>query len=65
MQNDNQNGVSASLVSFASATDGMSRAIRRIDAYDLLGTGRELIITLEENEYRLRLTSKGKLILTK
>jgi Hemin uptake protein len=65
VQNDSQNGVSTSLSSVAGATDGSSRAIRRVSAFDLLGTAREIIITLEENEYHLRLTSKGKLILTK
>lgn len=37
----------------------------RIDAETLLGSGREVILTLHGTEYRLRLTSKGKLILTK
>jgi hemin uptake protein HemP len=40
-------------------------ALPRIDARQLLGAGREVILTLHEIEYRLRLTSKGKLILTK
>jgi len=65
VQNDSQNGASAPLSPLASPVDGPSRATRRVDAYDLLGSGRELIITLQDNEYRLRLTSKGKLILTK
>ncbi len=40
-------------------------AIRRVNAQDLLGANREVIVTLQDTEYRLRLTSKGKLILTK
>lgn len=38
---------------------------RRIDICDLLGDGRELRILHGSEEYRLSLTSKGKLILTK
>lgn len=38
---------------------------RRIDIRDLLGGGRELRILHGAEEYRLSLTSKGKLILTK
>lgn len=38
---------------------------RRIDIRDLLGGGRELRILHDGQEYRLSLTSKGKLILTK
>lgn len=64
MQNDSQNGASIP-ASLAGAGDGASSAVRRVDAMDLLGSGRELIITLQNSEYRLRLTSKGKLILTK
>jgi hemin uptake protein HemP len=65
VQNESKSGASSSHGAFATAADGPSRPVRRIDAQDLLGSGRELIITLQENEYRLRLTSKGKLILTK
>lgn len=65
MQNDSHNGVLSPLSSFSGASDGAPGAIRRVDAFDLLGKGRELIITLQDSEYRLRLTSKGKLILTK
>lgn len=64
MQNDSQNGVS-NPIPLAGAAEGAASAIRRVDAMDLLGNGRELIITLQTSEYRLRLTSKGKLILTK
>jgi len=38
---------------------------RRIDIRDLLGDSRELRIQHGSQEYRLTLTSKGKLILTK
>ena len=38
---------------------------RRIESTTLLGDQRELIIGHGEDTYRLRLTSKGKLILTK
>jgi len=40
-------------------------APRRTDIRDLLGNGRELRILHGTEEYRLTLTSKGKLILTK
>ena len=38
---------------------------RRVDVHELLRGQRELILMLQETEYRLRITSKGKLILTK
>jgi hemin uptake protein HemP len=63
VQNESNSGASSSHGVYAA--DGISRPVPRIDARDLLGSGRELIITLHESEYRLRLTSKGKLILTK
>jgi hemin uptake protein HemP len=37
----------------------------RIQAASLFGGGRELVIVHQEEEYRLRVTRKGKLILTK
>jgi len=37
----------------------------RIAVSDLLGEGREAILLHDGTEYRLRLTSNGKLILTK
>lgn len=40
-------------------------APRRVDVRELLGDGRELCILHGSEEYRLSLTSKGKLILTK
>ena len=41
------------------------RATPRIDSTELLRGGRELVIQHGADEYRLRLTSKLKLILTK
>ncbi|MEW6647601.1 MAG: hemin uptake protein HemP [Pseudomonadota bacterium] len=38
---------------------------RRLDSIALLGCGNELIIAHGGEEYRLRLTRQGKLILTK
>lgn len=37
----------------------------RVSSSELLAGGRELVIVHAEQEYRLRLTSQGKLILTK
>jgi hemin uptake protein HemP len=37
----------------------------RVQIADLLGGGREAVLVHEGAEYRLRLTSNGKLILTK
>lgn len=42
-----------------------ARSVRVINAKDLLGRDREAIIDLDGQEYRLRITSNGKLILTK
>ncbi len=39
--------------------------VPRIDAATLLAAGREIILVHKETEYRLRLTSNDKLILTK
>ena len=40
-------------------------ARRRLSSAELLGQAREVIIEHADGEYRLRLTSQGKLILTK
>ncbi len=40
-------------------------SVPRIDAATLLASGREIILVHKDNEYRLRLTSNDKLILTK
>jgi hemin uptake protein HemP len=39
--------------------------IKRVAVSDLLGGGREAVLLHDGDEYRLRLTSNGKLILTK
>lgn len=44
---------------------GQTRAIRRVTTDDLLQGGNELIIAHRGDEYRLRITSNGKLILNK
>jgi hemin uptake protein HemP len=41
------------------------RPVKRIAIRDLLGGGREAVLLHNGTEYRLRLTSNGKLILTK
>jgi hemin uptake protein HemP len=38
---------------------------KRVAVRDLLGGGREAVLLHDGDEYRLRLTSNGKLILTK
>jgi len=43
----------------------VANSTTRIDAQTLFGSCREVIVTLQGNDYRLRITSKGKLILTK
>jgi len=40
-------------------------SVPRIDASTLLVSGREVILVHKDREYRLRLTSNDKLILTK
>ncbi len=42
-----------------------SQPLKRIAVGDLLGSGREAVLLHGGDEYRLRLTSNGKLILTK
>ena len=43
----------------------ISRPIRRVAIQEILGGGREAVLLHDGTEYRLRLTSNGKLILTK
>lgn len=38
---------------------------KRVDSRDLFGATREVVISHVGEEYRLRITSQGKLILTK
>ena len=40
-------------------------SVPKIDASTLLASGREIILIHKDTEYRLRLTSNDKLILTK
>ena len=40
-------------------------AIKRVAVSDLMAGGREAVLLHDGDEYRLRLTSNGKLILTK
>jgi hemin uptake protein HemP len=42
-----------------------SQPVKRIAVSDLLDGGREAVLLHDGDEYRLRLTSNGKLILTK
>jgi hemin uptake protein HemP len=42
-----------------------SPPVKRIAVSDLIGGGREAVLLHDGEEYRLRLTSNGKLILTK
>lgn len=48
-----------------SAPSSSANSTTRIDAQTLFGSGREVILTLQDSDYRLRITSNGKLILTK
>lgn len=47
------------------ATGSESTALPRIDASAFFATGREVILVHKDMEYRLRLTSNDRLILTK
>jgi hemin uptake protein HemP len=49
----------------ASRPAGQGRTVRRTTTEDLLQGGNELIIAHRGEEYRLRITSNGKLILNK
>jgi len=42
-----------------------AKPVKRIAVRDLLDGGREAVLLHDGDEYRLRLTSNGKLILTK
>jgi hemin uptake protein HemP len=42
-----------------------NRPVRRVAIHEILGGGREAVLLHDGTEYRLRLTSTGKLILTK
>mgnify|MGYP001184426118 CR=1 FL=1 len=45
--------------------DGDKGGPRRLDARDLMGDDREIVLIHKDSEYRLRITSNDKLILTK
>ena len=45
--------------------DSPGPAVPRLPVRELLGGGREAVLVHDGAEYRLRLTSNGKLILTK
>jgi hemin uptake protein HemP len=47
------------------ATRSLAMSGNRLDSRDLFATEREIIIAHGEDNYRLRLTSQNKLILTK
>ncbi len=52
----------------AQASKSRMRSVRpvgRIAVSELMGGGREVVLVHDGTEYRLRLTSNGKLILTK
>ena len=51
--------------SAASAARSLAISGNRIDSRELFATEREIIIAHGEDNYRLRLTSQNKLILTK
>lgn len=48
-----------------STPNSSANSATRIDAQTLFGSRREVILTLQDSDYRLRITSNGKLILTK
>jgi hemin uptake protein HemP len=47
------------------ATEEGARAVPRLDTAVVFGPGREVILVHRGQEYRLRITKAGKLILTK
>lgn len=47
------------------AASSHSSLLPRVPVTDLMGGGREAVLVHDGTEYRLRLTSNGKLILTK
>jgi hemin uptake protein HemP len=57
--------MSGGSVSARSATVPAAAPVRRLDSQQLLGASREVEIIHGSQCYRLRLTSLGKLILTK
>ena len=62
---DRGNRPPAGQIAIAKAGTPSSKDIRRLDLDALLAGRRECIIVHDDSEYRLRITSNGKLILTK
>jgi len=48
-----------------SSLEMSDRAVRRLDISELLGDAQEIVIVHNGEDYRLRITSRGRLILTK
>lgn len=60
------NGMNAKFQQASAASGRPPKAApRRLSSRELLGDAQEVIIEHEGDDYRLRCTSKGKLILTK
>lgn len=55
----------ASVTNASAAGRSVTMTGNRIDSRDLFSSEREIIISHNEGDYRLRLTSQNKLILTK
>jgi hemin uptake protein HemP len=62
---DNVGGAGKHAEKLSSATRLLTMNGSRIDSRELFATEREIIIAHGEDNYRLRLTSQNKLILTK
>jgi hemin uptake protein HemP len=60
-----EGGADAPPISPAAAAGGAAGNVRRLDSRTLLGRDREVVIEHADQVYRLRLTTLGKLILTK
>ena len=60
-----ERGADAPPISPAAATGCAAGSVRRLDSRTLLGRDREVEIEHADQIYRLRLTTLGKLILTK
>jgi hemin uptake protein HemP len=65
MTNSQGSGSSEGTTSLRGVAPASAAKLRHITTAALLGGARELIIHHNDSEYRLRLTSNGKLILTK
>ncbi len=58
-------GTSSAALTASPAQPTAPRDLRRLHSTELLAGGREAVIVHGQDEYRLRVTSNGKLILTK